>query len=51
MDIMPTIRRATYVYPVHYACAIAADYNEAVHLDVSPRFAVPPYKWIGCDEK
>jgi len=31
MDIMPTIRRATYVYPVHYACAIVTGYNEGVH--------------------
>jgi len=51
MDIMSTTKRATYVYPVHYACAIAADYNGGVHKNVLPRFAVPPYKWIGCDEK
>ncbi len=51
MDTMPTIKRATYVYPVHYACAIVADYNKGVHQHVSPRSAVSLYEWIGYDEK
>jgi len=51
MDTMPTIKRATYVYPVHYACAIVADYNKGVHQHVSPRSVVSLYEWIGYDEK